>query len=197
MLYKAYGLCIYSDFNLPFLDIASKFKTPEVSLEIDQSLVAPLEYKCTNYFTKTSQDSVVYIRKGIGLFFVKKDSIKIKPDCASLDEDFARVLLGLPFGYLLMLRSQLTFHASAVSKNNKGVIFIGKSGIGKSTIAYELLLKGFKFIAEDICSTSKLKLINSFPMLKLSDDHFTKEIDFFKKIGLVFQQIALIERVLF
>lgn len=182
MLYKAYGLCIESEFNLSLLNECINACIPSVRVIFDKGISLPKEYKDTDYFTKTNEDSVIYYRKGIGLFLIKKNLIKFKSDSKNLNADFTRVLLGLPFGYLLMLRSQLTFHASAVAKNKKGIIFMGKSGMGKSTIAYELILKGFNFITEDICSILNGEILSSFALMKLNKNYnglnkniFTKE----------------------
>lgn len=179
MLYRAYGLCIDSEIRLPLLQNITTSNLPKIRICIDDSLNLPKEYSNTSHFTKTNLNTVIYFKKKVGLFKIKEDLIKIKPDYKTLDADFVRVMLGLPFGYLLMLRSQLTFHASAVSKNNKGIIFMGESGLGKSTIAYDLILNDFKLITEDICTISKNKIINSFPLIKISDNKFTKNSNIF------------------
>ena len=179
MLYEAYNLRINSEIELPLLDISSS-TTADVEISIDNNLTFPSEYKESNFFTKTTLDSVFYFKKNIGLFFVKKDSIKIKPACKEFDADFSRVMLGLPFGYLLMLNSQLTLHASAVMKNDKGVIFMGKSGMGKSTIAYELLFKNFKLITEDICAIANSEILHSFSLLKISNSSYNIDMSLFE-----------------
>ncbi len=179
MLYEAYNLRINSEIELPLLDISSS-TSADVEISVDNSLALPSEYKGSNFFTKTTLDSVFYFKKNIGLFFIKKDSIKIKPDCNEFDADFSRVMLGLPFGYLLMLNSKLTLHASAVMKNNKGIIFMGKSGMGKSTIAYDLLLKNFKLITEDICAIDNSEILHSFSLLKISNSSYLSDMSLFE-----------------
>lgn len=179
MLYEAYNLRINSEIELPLLNLSSS-TSADVEISIDNNLAFPSEYKESNFFTKTTFDSVFYFKKNIGLFFIKKDSIKIKPDCKDFDADFSRVMLGLPFGYLLMLNSKLTFHASAVMRNDKAVIFMGKSGMGKSTIAYDLLLKNFKLITEDICAIDNREILHSFSLLKISNRGCLNDTSFFE-----------------
>ena len=79
-----------------------------------------------------------------------------------------------------MLNSLLTFHASAVMKNNKGIIFMGKSGMGKSTIAYDLLLRDFKLITEDICAINNDEVLHSFSFLKLAHNKHLSDMSIFK-----------------
>lgn len=179
MLYEAYGLSIDSEIELPLLNLSSS-SSSDVVISVDNNLEFPCEYKGSNFFTKTTLDSVFYFKKNIGLFFIKKDSIKIKPDCKGFDCDFSRVMLGLPFGYLLMLNSKLTLHASAVKKNGKAVIFMGKSGMGKSTMAYDLLMKDFKLITEDICAINNNEILHSYSLLKLSNSSYLSEMNLFE-----------------
>ena len=41
-----------------------------------------------------------------------------------------------------MYNNNLVVHASVVSKNGNSSLFIGKSGMGKSVLAYQLIEKG-------------------------------------------------------
>ena len=179
MLYEAYGLSIDSEIEVPLLN-KSKFLSSDVVISVDNNLELPSEYEGSDFFTKTTLDSVFYFKKNIGLFFIKKDSIEIKPDCKEFDSDFLRVMLGLPFGYLLMLNSKLTLHASAVKKNEKAVIFMGKSGMGKSTMAYDLLMKDFKLITEDICAINNNEILHSYSLLKLSNSSYISDMNLFE-----------------
>nr|NIP38411.1 hypothetical protein [Candidatus Dadabacteria bacterium]NIS08288.1 hypothetical protein [Candidatus Dadabacteria bacterium]NIV41572.1 hypothetical protein [Candidatus Dadabacteria bacterium]NIY21779.1 hypothetical protein [Candidatus Dadabacteria bacterium] len=77
----------------------------------------------------------------------------------------------------LALQNIFCLHASAVEHNNKAILFLGKSGVGKSTLAEYLAINSnykIKRIADDIVP---VKIENSiaytlphFPQLKLSND---------------------------
>jgi hypothetical protein len=54
-----------------------------------------------------------------------------------------------PLRKILNSRNMYILHASAVSKNNKCVIFPGETGAGKSTIALALFNSGFNYLGED------------------------------------------------
>ena len=53
--------------------------------------------------------------------------------------------------YTLAARAQglLPLHAACVGRNGRGVLLMGESGAGKSTVALQCLLNGLDFLAED------------------------------------------------
>ena len=70
-----------------------------------------------------------------------------------------------------MYNNNLVLHASVVSKNGNASLFIGKSGMGKSVLAYQLMEKGFKFLSEDICAITDKNFVQpSMPFIKLSEE---------------------------
>ena len=70
-----------------------------------------------------------------------------------------------------MYNNNLVLHASVVSKNGNASLFIGKSGMGKSVLAYQLIGKGFKYLSEDICAVTDKNFVQpSMPFIKISDE---------------------------
>ncbi len=69
---------------------------------------------------------------------------------ASTLEDTASYLLGPVFGILLRLRGVTCLHASAVSLENRSVVFVGAQGAGKSTTAAAFARQGCGVISDDI-----------------------------------------------
>ncbi|MEW6378360.1 MAG: hypothetical protein AB1611_02000 [bacterium] len=62
------------------------------------------------------------------------------------------------------IKSHLLFHAAAVSWQGQGVIILGSSGQGKSTLAIELIRQGFKFFTDEItCIHRENHLLYPFP----------------------------------
>ena len=70
-----------------------------------------------------------------------------------------------------MYNKNLVMHASVVCKNGNSSLFIGRSGMGKSVLAYQLIGKGFKYLSEDICAVTDKNFVQpSMPFIKISDE---------------------------
>ena len=172
-LYSTFGLQIVSDtpiFLLSKNKQAIDKTLPKVLIEKNQALELPIPNYAQDIFTHASGMSTLFFRKEIGLFNITKEKIEYKKHEHCSDNDFLRVLLSLPIGYCLMYNNNLVVHASVISKNGNSSLFIGKSGMGKSVLAYQLIEKGFKFLTEDICAITKNNFVQpSMPFIKISD----------------------------
>jgi hypothetical protein len=73
------------------------------------------------------------------------------PSAATL-EDAASYLLGPVFGILLRLRGVTCLHASAVRFEERGVLFVGPEGAGKSTTAAAFAQQGLAVICDDVAA---------------------------------------------
>ena len=76
-----------------------------------------------------------------------------------------------------MSQRQQNYHGVLISINNKGILIIGDAGIGKSSLALELLYQGHQLIADDsveISATNK-QIIGKCPPL-LADKLHTREL---------------------
>jgi len=179
-LYSAFSLQILSDIPIFLLSknkLISEESLPKVRIENNETLELPLPNYAREIFTHATGKSTLFFRKEIGLFNITKDRIEYKKSRHCSDHDFLRVLLSLPIGYCLMLNNNLVMHASVVSKNGDASLFIGKSGMGKSVLAYQLIEKGFKFLSEDICAVTKKNFVQpSMPFIKLSNEFINNNI---------------------
>ena len=86
----------------------------------------------------------------------------------------ANSVLGVPLGYLLQNNDFQVLHGSAVTKNNLGYAFIGKSGIGKSSIALALINKGFKLLTEDLCIIKDMHIYNFSNWVKSNENNLVE-----------------------
>jgi len=70
-----------------------------------------------------------------------------------------KAIMGLPLGYALFQKGFTVLHGSSISHKNKGIIFSGLSGSGKSTIISNLINKGFDYSSDDlVCLDNKNNL---------------------------------------
>lgn len=95
------------------------------------------------------------------------------PEASSL-EDAASYLLGPVLGVLLRLRGVTCLHASAVSIENRGVVFVGSEGSGKSTTAAAFALQGHAVISDDVValveSGAAFRVMPAYPHVCLWPD---------------------------
>ena len=68
----------------------------------------------------------------------------------SLGSDIRVFLLGSCLGALLHQRGVLALHASAIETDQGAVLFMGDSGMGKSTTLQAFIKRGYKMLADDI-----------------------------------------------
>ena len=173
-LYSAFGLQIDSDIPIFLLNKNKSVighSLAKVRIINNEALELPLSNYSQDIFTHATGMNTLFYRKEIGLFNINKDRIEYKKSRHCSDHDFLRVLLSLPIGYCLMHNNNLVVHASVVSKNNNASLFIGKSGMGKSVLAYQLIEKDFKFLSEDICTITEENFVQpSMPFIKLSEE---------------------------
>lgn len=104
-----------------------------------------------------SEQVMWFYLPGLVLYYVEHGKrILIWRESESISDLALRsYLLGSAFALLLMQRSIIPVHGSALSYQNHGIIISGPSGSGKSTTALSLRDYGYAFLSDDI---SALKL---------------------------------------
>lgn len=90
------------------------------------------------------------------------------------DEGTLSFLMGPAFSAVLVHRTRLAFHGSAIAFGNRCALFIGERGAGKSTMAGYFRLKGYPNLGDDLCAISWDGGIPGvapiFPWIKLRED---------------------------
>ena len=142
--YEICGLNLLSEIELPTLRSRSFEKA---DLEILKNDDIKIPKKTIEIF---NGDQTLYkdVHKNIFQISHPKIYISIK---SKQEKDASNSLSGLPLGYLLQNNQFQVLHGSAVAKNNYACSFIGRSGMGKSSLALSLLNKDFKLVTEDLC----------------------------------------------
>lgn len=90
-------------------------------------------------------------------------------------EKIGMVLLGSIFSGLFIQRGLIPIHGSAVTKDDRSVIFSGESQVGKSSLAFALSKKGYTVVADDLalvdCRDGESLILHpGVPFLKLWKD---------------------------
>lgn len=152
--YFAHGLHIASELVCPEL-VARPGNgcIPQVTIHFGQT-PATLE--------NPTKQSVLYQAKP-GQFLLNLDQIArfwvqegqqiiVEPAPGSHEDTIRLFLLGSALGALLHQRGQVILHGSAVETERGAVVFTGPSGVGKSTLAAALQQRGYRVLADDVCS---------------------------------------------
>ncbi|EDY84709.1 hypothetical protein VDG1235_4342 [Verrucomicrobiia bacterium DG1235] len=172
--YNAFGLKIASEIELPLPEIEhtspdTTIKLGDVPDNLENAFQTGLCFQLT--------DSQLLLRiDGIATFWIKNgSSIIVQPlHPKTTAADLSVYLLGSSLGAILDQRGVSCLHSSAVSKNDECVLFLGKSGAGKSTMATALARRGFDFLTDDICplkiDSGKIHACPGYPMSKLWPD---------------------------
>lgn len=86
-------------------------------------------------------------------------------------------ILGTVLGLVLLQRNMIAIHGGAVLINDKGCVFTGDKGAGKSTLTTALRQKGYGFVADDVASINldeEAKIHPGFGYQKLCEDTMEK-----------------------
>lgn len=172
--YKAFGLTIESELELPML--SARFESPEVCIrfgetpeQLDSPLSSGLRYQLT-------EDEFLLNVDNIARYWVQNGKrITIQPLAKTTHEESHLYLLGSVFGALLHQQGKMLLHGSAVEKNGRAIAFIGESGAGKSTLAAAFKQRGFTTLTDDICVITfdeKMRphVESGYPRAKLWED---------------------------
>jgi hypothetical protein len=117
------------------------------------------------------QGSVCFIEyPGHVIFEINLHQIKYEIIGPIAEADFRHLFLDQVFPHYLSLKDYLVLHASAVSIDEKALIFIGNSGAGKSTIV-SLLRNYFQVVSDDFvpCQITQQQVVvlPSYPIVRL------------------------------
>ncbi|MGH9138717.1 MAG: hypothetical protein ACRD0G_17010 [Acidimicrobiales bacterium] len=88
---------------------------------------------------------------GYGHFLIASDGTDVR--CAPYDSEpwrWQRYLIGQVLPLVAVLRGLEVFHSSVVETESGGTAFFGPSGSGKSSLAVGLMLRGARFLTDDV-----------------------------------------------
>tara|TARA_B100000282_G_C31689635_1_gene470871 strand:+ start:195 stop:1043 length:849 start_codon:yes stop_codon:yes gene_type:complete len=175
--YQICGFNLSSQVRLPILR-KKDFENPDFEIILKNNIQIP--YK-TIEITKGGDVLFEDLHQNIFQITHQKIFISIKDDKYN---EAANSVFGVPFGYLLQNNDFQVLHGSAVTINNLGYSFIGRSGIGKSSIALSLINKGFKLLTEDLCIIKDLHIYNFSDWIKSKENNLVEALKPIESINL-------------
>jgi hypothetical protein len=162
--YSGFSLQIHSQLELP--EFAPGAGDADVTIRFGR--VREPDTPATIHDEKAFSDraGAFHIREG------REIIVDLLPDA---NAGSVRTLLsGRFFGYLLRQRGYLALHASAVAVAGSAVLFLGGSGVGKSTTAAAFHCRGHQVLADDVAAVRLTsggpELEPAWPGLRLLDD---------------------------
>ena len=161
-----YGWVVESDLQFPELIVSEGI--PQVFVRLVREDVHKKENALSFVIDKVAQ----YIITG-------GDEITIVPHTE--DESLLRLYtLGNAFGALIHQRGLLAMHGCTILCDQKGIMFCGSSGAGKSTMAAAFIRQGLQVLSDDVSIISVSKDIPyvrpSYPQIRLWDQPFYETI---------------------
>lgn len=167
--YRAYGLGIHCDFQLP--EFVAADGNCDVVIRLDPN-EPPADMLAEEPHVEFRAGEAILAFQHVGVFRVRDGrEISVNP-APGADLSLVRLyLVGKVLATLLYQRGLLVLHASAVEVDGQAVCFMGTSYFGKSSLAASLHRCGHKIVADDVTavdlrSTQPLA-IPAFPQLKV------------------------------
>jgi hypothetical protein len=177
--YRAYELNIASDLEFPGLvavepelgayDHDISISTVDVLPDLPNATIRESWWQVSPTAFRMEVDAVAVYQVENG----RRILVQALPDADPAD---VRIfLMGSAMGALLYQRGLFPLHGSAVETPWGAMVFVGPSGIGKSTLAAHFHRAGYRLIADDVCAISRaadgsLLVLPAFPHLRLKTD---------------------------
>ena len=182
--YTAYGLRVRSALALPFrpwpgppageADVTIRFGPIPAALPrpLHTHTIQPIE---RGIRWEASPGAFLLHVPGLARYLVTAGRDVVIESCGGSAPDVSAFLSGTVLAALLQQRGLVTFHAGAVATGTGAVLFVGKSGMGKSSLLAALSERGFAMLSDDVTAvemdaTGKLSALSAFPWTRLWAD---------------------------
>lgn len=169
--YRAFGLTIESEIELPKLLIQEQSDTTDIHIVYGSVRIPDSTDDGHAQHCQLDNGDLLLDITDVARFRISKNTIIIDVESSADMQTVRLYLLGSGLGALMLQRGNLLLHGNAININGKAVIVVAKSGVGKSTLAGEFFNRGYSLLADDVCCVDKNGLIQpSYPYLKIWND---------------------------
>jgi hypothetical protein len=177
--YVAFGLNICSDLECQGLLRGNGI--PHVRVRFGQVPERLQELSAQGVLYQASPGKFLLQMDGVARYLISNgDDILIQPAPGAQADVIRLFLLGSAFGALLLQRSVLPIHGSAIVTPRGAVIFAGPSGCGKSTLAGAFHHRGYSVLADEICAIDTV----GAPRVFAASPYLTLWADALEKLGI-------------
>lgn len=176
MNYRAFGLIIASEVDLPELPPADINDRPDLTIRIGAIGRKLPDAADGVTFDYSDADGVFMAWPGVAAVrIVDNSNVLVEPYHGVPEAYLAFPILGPVMAWVLQKRGLQIFHASAVEVNGACLAFMGDKLAGKSTTAAAFVREGHRLITDDLLavdmSDAKRPLVHpAFPQIKLGED---------------------------
>jgi len=176
--YHVFGLTMES--AIPFFHMAETEGTPDCFVRVGETPTALPDARAKGVRFQAGPGEFLLQVDNVARYYVTQGkTIIVEPAPGAQSEEVLLFLMGSAMGALLHQRNVLPLHASAIEVDGRGVIFTGRAGIGKSTLAGGFHKRGYPLLSDDVCAVSAgadgvSHIMPGFPRLKLWADALEK-----------------------
>lgn len=179
--YKAYGLTISSEIDLPELSVAEK--TPDIDLYISRGNIilprmrrTPIHRRGIQAYQGIDNEGNLILHWDQVASFKAIEAKQLVVSPLTQDANLLSLFtISEALGMILFQKGYFLLHASAVKVGNKAWCFMGVPGAGKSTTAAAFVKAGCALLSDDLTAikfdeTGKAFIIPGYPQLKIWDN---------------------------
>ncbi len=154
--YVGYSLRVRSPVPLPFAALRMRAPAPDVTVRIGtvpETLHAPVHSRrCLDGLPEWEAAPGIFLLRvqGVARYLVTEGRDILVEPLGVDDRELGAHLEKTAWTALLLQRGIISFHASAVASEEGAVLFVGRSGAGKSSLLGALLKRGYAMLADDV-----------------------------------------------
>ena len=175
--YNVYSLNIYSEIELVGFTESNFPKETAIVYVLRGKAPKSLDGDVIDTVVQSSKNQVLFRLPGHGNVLIKNGTHIIIDHQPSIDWSLIRNLIkNKCIAAIMHQRSWGVLHGSAIKSKDKAVLFLGRSGAGKSTTTAALTARGYDFISDDLCVIKNQEgicmLQPAYPSLRLWENTF-------------------------